>query len=70
MKSNLEKRLCQSRESAEDLVRAEHGDDALDIICSFSELDCYVDVKTKDGWIRYGLLQNGDDEADELRRLG
>lgn len=70
MKSNLEKQLQALRESAESLVRAEHGDDAKEIICSFSELDCYADVKLEGEWIRYALVQNGDDEENELRRIG
>lgn len=70
MKSNLEKRLNASRESARELVREAHGDDALEILCSFSELECIADVKLEDGWIRYLLLENGDDEPNELRRIG
>lgn len=70
MKSPLEKRLNASRESAEALVREAHGDDALEILCSFSELECVADVKLEDGWIRYLLLENGDDEPNELRRIG
>lgn len=70
MKSNLEKQLCESKESAEALARAEHGDD-VEIICSFSELDCFADVRLKGGeWIRYALIHNGDDEDNELRRIG
>lgn len=69
MKSNLEKQLCESRDEAERLVRAEHGDDALEIVCSFSELDCYADVKLEGEWVRYTLIHNGDDEDCELRRI-
>lgn len=69
MKSNLEKQLHESKESAESLVRAKHGEAALEIICSFSELDCYADVKLEGEWIRYALMQNGDDEENELRRI-
>jgi hypothetical protein len=69
MKSNLEKQLGASRDEAERLVRAEHGDDALEIICSFSELDCYADVKLEGEWVRYTLIHNGDDEDCELRRI-
>lgn len=69
MKSNLEKKLQTLRDSAESLVRAEHGDDALEILCSFSELDCIADVQLEGEWIRYELVQNGDDEENELRRI-
>jgi len=69
VRSNFEKQLHESKASAEALVRAEHGDDALEIICSFSELDCYADVKLEGEWIRYALMQNGDDEENELRRI-
>ena len=69
MKTNLEKQLHASKDSIESLVRVEHGDDALEIICSFSERDCYADVKLEGEWIRYALMQNGDDEDDELRRI-
>lgn len=71
MKSNLEKRFDAQRESAEGLVKAAHGEDVITIMCSFSELDCIADVKlAKEGWIRYALVANGDDEPDELRRIG
>lgn len=71
MKSNLEKRLGAQRESAEALVRAEHGDGALEILCSFAELECVADVKLEDGWIRYLLIEGGEGEGDdELRRIG
>lgn len=70
MKSNLEKQLHALRDSAETMIRAKHGDDALEIICSFSELDCYADVKLPNEWVRYTLIQNGDDEDNELRRIG
>lgn len=70
MKSNLEKRLHILRESAEQLVRVKYGEEALEIICSFSELDCIADVKLEGEWVRYELVQNGDDEDNELRRIG
>jgi hypothetical protein len=71
MKSNLEKRLNAQRTSAESLVRAEHGDDALEVLCSFTELECVADVKLKDGWIRYLLIEGGEGENDDtLRRIG
>lgn len=71
MKSNLEKRLQASREEAERLIKAELGDDALEIVCSFSELECIADVKVEgEGpWRRYVLLENGDDEDCEIRRI-
>jgi len=70
MKSNLEKQLCEERESAETLVNDTHGDDVVEIICSFSDRDCIADVKLKGvGWIRYELILNGDDEENELRRI-
>ena len=71
MKSNLEKRLDAQRESAEKLVKAEHGDDALEILCSFTELECVADVKLEGGWIRYLLIEGGEGEDDDsLRRIG
>lgn len=71
MKSALEIRYNRQRESAEVLVKAEHGDDALDIMCSFSHLDCIVDVKLKDEWIRYELVEGGEGENDDsLWRIG
>lgn len=70
MKSNLEKKLCELREATEVLVRAEHGDGAKEILCSFAEFDCIADVRLETGWLRYELVQNGDDEENELRRIG
>lgn len=68
-KTNLERRFDAQRASAEKLVAEEHGDKALEVMCSFSELDCVADVKLEDGWIRYILIE-GDDEPDTLRRIG
>jgi hypothetical protein len=71
MKSDLEKKLCAARDSATTLVEDTHGDDAVEIICSFSELDCFADVKLDGGdWVRYALMYNGDDEPDTLQRIG
>lgn len=72
MRSNLEKQLTASRTEAERLIKEELGDDALEILCSFSELECIADVKIADEttWRRYLLLENGDDEACEIRRIG
>lgn len=70
MKSNLEQKLGKLRESAETLIRAEYGEDALEILCSFSDLDCIADVKLEGEWVRYEVVQNGDDEDNELRRIG
>lgn len=70
MKSVAEKKMCDSRDEAEVLIRAEHGDAALEIICSFAELECIADVKLEGGWIRYALIENGDDEPSELRKIG
>ena len=71
VKSNLEKRLNMQRKSAEALVREAHGDGALKILCSFTELECVADVKLESGWIRYLLIEGGDDEdSDSLRRIG
>lgn len=72
MKTNLEKQLQASRTEAEKLIKAELGDDALEIICSFSDLECVIDVKVADeaAWRRYLLLENGDDEDCEIRRIG
>lgn len=68
-KTTLERRFDAQRASVEKLAAAAHGDDATEVMCSFSELDCVVDVKLKDGWVRYALI-DGDDEPDELRRIG
>lgn len=71
MKTNLEKRLNVQRASAEALVKAAHGADLVDMMCSFTELECVADVKLEsEGWIRYLLIEGGDDEnADTLRRI-
>lgn len=70
MKSNLEKQLCEERDSVETLVKAKHAD-VEEILCSFSELDCIADVKLESGeWLRYTLILNGDDEENEIRRIG
>lgn len=71
MKSNLEKKLNAQRASAEALVAAAH-DDVIEIMCSFSGLECVADVKlAKDGWIRYLLLEGGAGENDDaLKRIG
>lgn len=68
MKSNLERKYAALRESAEALVAAEHGE--VKSLCSFSGLDCIIDVKLEDGWIRYILVEDGDDEPNSLRRIG
>lgn len=71
MKSNLEIRLNAQRESAEALVAAAHGEAALEVICSFSNLECVADVKLEEGWIRYLLIEGGEGEDDDmLRRIG
>jgi hypothetical protein len=71
LKSNLEKRFDAQRASAEALVKEEHGDDALQILCSFTELECVADVKLEGGWIRYILIEGGEGEGDDsLRRIG
>lgn len=71
MKSNLEKRFSAQRESVEELVAAAH-DDVVEVMCSFSELECVADVKLeKEGWIRYLLIEGGEGEDDDsLRRIG
>lgn len=70
MKSALETRFGAQRESAAALVAAEHGDEALEIICSFSNLECVADVKLEDGWVRYLLIEGGEGENDDvLRRI-
>lgn len=71
MKSNLEKKLHASREEAKRLIHVKLGDDALEILCSFSDTECIADVKVADegAWRRYLLLENGDDEDCELRRI-
>jgi hypothetical protein len=68
-RSSLEKRLAAQRQKAEKLVLQAHGDDALEVICSFTELDCVVDVKlgAESDWIRYVLIE---DEPPALRRIG
>jgi hypothetical protein len=70
MKSTAEKRMCDSRDAANELLAVEHGDAALEVLYSFSELECFADVKLEAGWVRYALMENGDDEACELRRIG
>jgi len=72
MKSNLEKRFDGQRAETEALIAAAHGDDVLEVLCSFTELECVADVKlAKEGWIRYLLVEGGDGEGDGvLRRIG
>lgn len=69
MKSADEIRMGEQRESSELLVKQEHGEKALDTLFSFSHLECFVDVKLEEGWIRYALIEGGD-EPDQLRRIG
>ncbi len=68
LKSNAEYRMGTQRESAQGLVEKEHGKKALNMIFSFSYLECVIDVKLEEGWIRYVLIE--DDEGDKLRRIG
>lgn len=71
MRSNHEKKLITLRDSAEALIRGAHGEDVLDIVYSFSDMECFADVQMKDGWIRYLLLEGGEGENDDaLRRIG
>lgn len=69
MKSADEIRMGKQRESSELLIEQELGEKALNTIFSFSHLECYVDVKLKEGWIRYALIEGGD-EPDKLWRIG
>lgn len=69
MKTNLEKTYAAKRESAEALVAAEYPGH-VELLCSFSNLDCIIDVKFEDGWQRFELVEGGDDEPNELRRIG
>lgn len=70
MRSTLEKKLHSKRDSAEALIRGEHGEAALNIMCSFSELECVIDVQLEGGWIRYLLIEGGEGENDDaLRRI-
>jgi hypothetical protein len=68
MKSAAEIKMGQQRESAESLVKKEQGAKALDMTFSFSHLECVIDVKLEEGWIRYLLIEGGD-EPDKLRRI-
>lgn len=70
MKSALETTLSNKKERAEAVIEKEHGDDALDALYNFSELDCIIDLKLEAGWIRYVFIE-GDDEGtpDSLRRI-
>jgi hypothetical protein len=72
MKSNLEKRFDGQRKSAEALISAAHGEDVLEMLCSFTELECVIDAKLdSEGWIRYLLIEGGEGENDDsLRRIG
>lgn len=69
MRSALEITFEAKREDAEGLIQAEHGEAALESLYSFSDLDCIIDVKLTDGWLRYVLI-DGDDEPSTLRRIG
>lgn len=69
MKSADEIRMGKQRESSELLIEQEHGEKALDTLFSFSHLECIADVKLEEGWIRYVLIEGGD-EPDKLRRIG
>lgn len=68
MKTTDEIRMGNQRESAEALIKTTHGDKALDIVFSYSHLECFVDVKLEEGWIRYVVIE--DDEDNTLRRIG
>lgn len=71
MKSNLEKKLGGQRASVESLVKATH-DDVIEVMCSFSGMECVADVKlAQGGWVRYLLIEGGVGENDDsLRRIG
>lgn len=72
MKTAFELRCNRARESSEALVKAELGDDALEILCSFANLECVIDVKVADEgpWRRYLLYEGGEDEdADIIVRI-
>ncbi len=72
MKSALELILSAKKERAEKIIQAEHGDAALDALYNFSDLDCIVDVKLEEGWIRYVFIEGDDDDGtpDSLRKIG
>lgn len=71
MKSAYEIRCGRQRESATALVKAALGDEALSVMCSFANLDCIIDVKLQEGWIRYELVEGGEGENDDsIRRIG
>lgn len=69
MKSADEIRMGEQRASSELLIEQTHGEKALNTIFSFSHLECYADVKLEDGYIRYALIEGGD-EPDRLWRIG
>lgn len=71
MRSALEQTLTDKKAQAEAVIAEEHGDDALDALYNFSDLDCIIDLKSeKEGWIRYVFIEGDEDGgSDSLRRI-
>lgn len=69
-KTTLERRFDALRNEADALIEAAHGD--VEVLYSFTELECVADVKlAPGGWIRYLLVEGGEGEGDgTLRRIG
>lgn len=69
MKSNFEIKCHKQRESAEALLKAELGDDALNVVYSFANLECVLDVQVKDQATSYRYILIEDEDGDSLRRI-
>lgn len=69
MKSDLEQTYAAKRLSAEALVRAEHPD-LIEMVPSFSNLECFIDVRLEAGWQRYELIESAEDEPHKIERIG
>lgn len=69
MKSNFEINCHKQRESAEALIQAELGDDALNVTYSFANLECVLDVQVKDQAVSYRYILIEDEDGDRLRRI-
>jgi hypothetical protein len=68
VKSAFEHACAKKREAAEALIYAAHSD-IVEVLFSFSHLDCIIDVKVDEGWLRYELVEPSEDEPSTLRRL-
>lgn len=69
MKSNFEIKCHKQRESAEALLEAELGDDALNVTYSFANLECVIDVQVKDQAVSHRYVLIEDEDGDKLRRI-